>query len=368
MREFMVKHAKADEPIVDAAAAEMKAVLAGHLGATLVETVPAGWADDPEVENMTTSFDQALAAIAPVLYPEVLYRLDERGEPLFPDFAARIEPTEFAPGVTRGTGTLQPVDWMLRWAEGLEPAPSNLNMRTIVGSARARTFRFHLTQYLFRRAQDWKARGYTETVVDFASLNARSTFWGDDQRAAFRNWEEVRDLRNALAARQGIPEQIQNRELLRRVIVKVLQENKLDLMIQLHSALPPGRIGLAPEPVVNGRRPSYAFGPNAGITEVLIPAGYVRRVYDPAFALVTDAHGRKSYGSTTGTTAADLPSPGLPFSINFWSEPGMEHLTLKAASAYQAASRRRVPPPMFGPLPGEPRRGGARIDTTAGGQ
>jgi hypothetical protein len=28
----------------------------------------------------------------------------------------------------------------------------------------------------------------------------------------------------------------------------------------------------------------------------------------------------------------------------------MEHLTLKAASAYQAASRRRVPPPAFGPL------------------
>ena len=32
----------------------------------------------------------------------------------------------------------------------------------------------------------------------------------------------------------------------------------------------------------------------------------------------------------------------------------MEHLTLKAASAYQAASKRRVPPPMFGPLRGEP--------------
>jgi hypothetical protein len=32
----------------------------------------------------------------------------------------------------------------------------------------------------------------------------------------------------------------------------------------------------------------------------------------------------------------------------------MEHLIFKAASAYQAASKRRVPPPAFGPLPGEP--------------
>ena len=42
IREFMVKHAKVDEPIVDAAAAEMKAMLGGHLGATLVESVTAG--------------------------------------------------------------------------------------------------------------------------------------------------------------------------------------------------------------------------------------------------------------------------------------------------------------------------------------
>ena len=32
----------------------------------------------------------------------------------------------------------------------------------------------------------------------------------------------------------------------------------------------------------------------------------------------------------------------------------MEHLSLKAATAYQAASKRRVPPPDFGPVAGEP--------------
>jgi PAS domain S-box-containing protein len=118
--------------------------------------------------------------------------------------------------------------------------------------------------------------------------------------------------------------------------------------------LDPRLLGLAAEPSVNDRAASYAFGPNAGITEILIPAGYVRTVYDPTFELATDRHGRKFYLGKTSTTPVEIPAPGLPFSINFLAEPGMEHLVIKAASAYQAASKRRVPPPAFGAVEGEP--------------
>jgi amidase len=136
--------------------------------------------------------------------------------------------------------------------------------------------------------------------------------------------------------------------------MKVIQENKLDLLIQIHTALPPGKIGLATEPNADNRAISYPLGPNAGITEILIPAGYVRIAYDTTFELGTDAGGRKFYRGRTNPNPTELPPPGLPFSINFLVEPGMEQIALKAASAYQAASHRRVPPPMFGPLPGEP--------------
>ena len=136
--------------------------------------------------------------------------------------------------------------------------------------------------------------------------------------------------------------------------MKVIYENKLDLLIQVHTTLPPGRIGLAPEPVINNRQISYPLGPNAGLTEILIPAGYVQTAYDPSFELATDTNGRKVYRSVTGITPTPIPAPGLPFSINFLVEPGMEHVALKAATAYQAASKRRVPPPMFPSLPREP--------------
>jgi Asp-tRNA(Asn)/Glu-tRNA(Gln) amidotransferase A subunit family amidase len=354
IREFMVKHAKVDEPIVDAAAAEMKAMLGGHLGATLVESVTPGWVDDPDIENMTTSFDRAIAELVPVLYPDFLYRLNAAKEPVYPAFAAAVKPTPFAPGVIKGTGTLAAADWMVRWAEGLEPTPPNLTLRDILGGGGdtgSRTFRFHIAQYLSRRAKGWADRGFKETLADWPSLNARSKFWGDDQRAAFKNWEEITSLHNPP---KGIAENIQRRELLRRIVMKVILDNKLDVLIQLHTALPPGKIGLAPEPNLNNRQISYPLGPNAGITEILIPAGYVRTAYDPKFELATDANGRKVYRSVTNTVPTEIPAPGLPFSINFLVEPGMEHLALKAASAYQAASKRRVPPPMFPALPGEP--------------
>jgi amidase len=354
VREFMVKYTKADEPVVDAVDAQMKEVIGKQLGATLVQSATPGWDDDPDMEKMTTTFDDAIRQIVPVLYPDLLFELTPEGEPMFPDFAAKIAPTTFAPGIVRGTGTLSPADWMIRWADGLEPTPRNLNLRSIVNLADSNTFRFHIDQYLYRRSKEWADRGYTEGLVDWPTLNARSKFYSDHQRAAFKNWEEVTDLREPLGQRQGIAERVQLRELLQRVVMKVLEENKLDILINVHDQLPPGKIGLASEPVVHNRTQSYPIGPDLGWTEVLIPSGYVQTVYDPTFELKTDSHGRKFYASKTSTTPTATIAPGLPYSISFWCEPGMEMRSLKAASAYESASKRRIPPPAFGPVAGEP--------------
>jgi len=62
------------------------------------------------------------------------------------------------------------------------------------------------------------------------------------------------------------------------------------------------------------------------------------------------AHG-KSYVSAPSRTPTTIPEPGLPFSLVFRAEPGKEDILLEIASAYEAASKRRIPPPNFGPLP-----------------
>jgi Asp-tRNA(Asn)/Glu-tRNA(Gln) amidotransferase A subunit family amidase len=45
-----------------------------------------------------------------------------------------------------------------------------------------------------------------------------------------------------------------------------------------------------------------------------------------------------------------VAEPGLPFSLVFRAEPGKEDVLVRIASTYEAASRRRIPPPRFGPL------------------
>jgi hypothetical protein len=280
-----------------------------------------------------------------------LFRLGADGTPVFKEFAAAIRPTEFQPGEVFGSGKMAPIDYLVELAEGRIDPPVNLDIATIQNQELAMSFRFHIPQYLSRRAADWRALGFTETLTDFAALNARSKFWGDDQRAAFRNWEEVADPRNPLGGRQGVDERIMLRELLRRVDMMVILENRLDALVRLHTPLPPGKIGGAHDPLggPSNLRAETFYGPNAGLTEVLIPAGYVRTVYDPVFALSPDG---TRYIPAAATTPTELPPPGLPFSLVFRAEPGKEDLLLEIASAYEAASKRRIPPPAFGPLPG----------------
>src|SRR5499427_331778 len=198
IRESMVcaPGSQAELPIITAAARELKTILGDRLGATLVESSDPRWQQDPDIEPMQTDFRRALARLVPVFMPELLFRLGPDGQPLFKEFAAAIVPTEFMPSKIFGTGTMQPIDYFVELAEERTAPPANLGIATIQEQELAMAFRFHIPQYLTRRAADWQARGYTETLVDFPTLNARSKFWGDDQRAAFKNWEEVTDMRN----------------------------------------------------------------------------------------------------------------------------------------------------------------------------
>jgi Asp-tRNA(Asn)/Glu-tRNA(Gln) amidotransferase A subunit family amidase len=351
IRESMVypRGSKAEEPIVMAAAQEIKTVLRDRLGATLVESTDPLWEPDPDLETMRTDFRRALARLVPLFMPELLFRLRPDGQPLFKEFAAAIVPTEFLPGKVFGTGAMQPIDYCVALAEERIAPPANLDIATIQEQELAMGFRFHLPQYLARRAADWQAHGFTETLIDFDRLNARSKFWGDDQRAAFQNWAEVTDMRNPHGRRQGVDERLMLRELLRRVDMMVLLENRLEALVRLHTPFPPSKIGGARQPGLsqNLRLESF-YGPNAGLTEILIPAGYVTTVYDPIFAL--SANGRR-YESVASETPTTIPAPGLPFSLVLRAEPGREDVLLKIASAYESASKRRVPPPAFGPLP-----------------
>ena len=240
---------RATVPITAAAAIEIRAVLGDQLGATLVESGDPLWERCPDLQQMNPDFRRALTRLVPVFMPDLLFRLGPDGMPLFKEFAAAIRPTEFLPGKVFGLGKMAPIDYLVELAEGRIDPPANLDIATIQEQHLAMSFRFHIAQYLSRRAADWRVRGFAESLADFAALNARSKFWGDDGRAAFKNWEEVADPRNPLGGRQGVDERIMLRELLRRVDMMVILENQLDALVRLHTPLPPAKIGGAHDPL-----------------------------------------------------------------------------------------------------------------------
>jgi amidase len=360
----------AEVPIVTAANSEIKAILRDHLGATLVQSTDPLAENDTELETMSVDFRASVARLVPVFMPDLLFRLGADGQPVFREVAEAILPTPFVAGGMPslasptvaagavatyqlpkifGSGTMKAIDYCVALAEGRIAPPRNLDIHTIQEQELATTFRFHIQQYLMRRTADWKALGFDETLTDFATLNARSKFWGDDQRAAFLNWDALSDPRNRLEGRQGVNERIMLRELLRRIDMMVLLENKLDAFVRLHTPWVPGKIGHAHQPrggMHNITLESF-YGPNAGLTEILIPAGFVDTAYDPVFTLSPD---RKGYVPTPSREPTKLDPPGLPFSLVFRAEPGKEDIILKIASAYEAASRRRISPPAFPPL------------------
>ena len=350
IRESMVypKDSLTEKPIVDAANIEIKEVLSKKLGATLVESGDPLWIPDTDIEQMKTDFRKALAKLIPIFMPDILFRLDSNGEPLFTEFADLIKPTEFLPGKVFGNGLMDPIDYCVALAEGEIEPPDNLDIGTIQQQQLSNSFRFHISQYLMRRSKDWKLAGFHEALDNWSELNARSKFWGDDQRAAFKNWEEIDDPRNALDGRQGVNERIMLRELLRRVDMMVLTENNLDAFVRLHTPWPPGIIGQPHQyDIANNLRPESLYGPNAGLTEILVPAGYVTTAYDPVFKLNRD---QTKYISSPTKEPTKIDEPGLPFSLVFRSEPGTEDKLLQIASAYELASKRRISPPDFGAI------------------
>ena len=269
IRESMVfpPGSKTERPIVTAAAKEIKTMLGERLGATLVESSDPLWKPDPEIERMRTDFRRALARLVPVFMPELLFRLGADGQPRLQgargsDRADRIHARKSLRDRHHAADRL-----LRRDGGGADRTPLEPRHRHHPAAAACDDIQIPYPAIpVPAEPRTGRRCGFTETLVDFPMLNARSKFWGDDQRAAFKNWEEVADPRNPHGQRQGVNERIMLRELLRRVDMMVILENHLDALVRLHTPWPPGLIGGPPQyDIVSNLRPESFKRPECGI-------------------------------------------------------------------------------------------------------
>ena len=324
VREFMVKHVKNDAAISDQIDREIKTVLRDKLGAELVESVDPLYADDPDVANMKYTFQDAFAEIVAHNVPEYFYLKTPAGA------------LEFAvPGYD-----VTSIEYAVAVATGKAPLSDKLNLRRVASGVDNPTTLFAVNKYLAERGD--------ERVKDWASWVANSKWKSDAQRAGSENAVNIKDRRTE----PNEVSYLKMQTVLRLVVLKVMHENGIDAFVNPENTLPPFKLGGPTEPTVNNRGTASCCGGFTALLggpEIDVPAGYIRTVYEPQYILSAD---KTRYDSVTGTVESLLPHP-MPISMMMWAGPGADSAVIKLASAYQAATHHRVPPPAFGPIPSE---------------
>ena len=137
----------------------------------------------------------------------------------------------------------------------------------------------------------------------------------------------------------------QNRFATRQIVLQCMAILELEAVTFPTGNTPAEILGGPREPTVNGRDISAwgVLGQN-GFPTMSVPAGFTTQVFD-----------RVRDPKAPGSTRLVGPVPAkLPVGITFLGRPFDEPMLFRIASAYEAATRHRVPPAAFGPLSGKP--------------
>lgn len=324
IRELMVKEKPSDVAVSDGINKELQVLK--DLGAELVETIDPKYPDDPNIPNMKYTFNDAIAEIIPFHMPEV-FSWKKDGKPQFE-----------VPG-----WDITSRNYLVSVSLHKAPLPENLNFRTMFSNPptdkdaiTGYTFSYNFAQYLMARGDS--------TIKDWSSLNANAKYFSDVRRAAMKNWENKEiDIRT-----DTLSYDMKRHDAMRLVMMKVLEQNKIDVFVNPTGLTMQGKIGGAA--VQGGGGGGFGYGAMLGIPEVFVPAGYADSIYDNKFSLSKDG---KKYEGVEGTEPTKLGGVGLPYTIAFWAEPGQESTLLKVASAYETATHHFKAPPGFGRVKGE---------------
>jgi amidase len=304
IREYMSKKlfSKADEQsidIVDRAIGDLR-----RLGATVVDPGPEG-----------ELFHACISRYAPELLNSAFTR---RYRNLFPvDSAGRP--------ATDQTATLLDMH--------ADPArvPEDLSLRTLTVPAAEGESKYMMNRYLRERGD--------ANIKTNADLIAKARFYDDP------NFPDRKQAREAAerATRLDTAARLQARFALQNILLQCMQEQRLDALVSPMSTVPPRKLTAPREPNVNGRAPiGWSLIGQQGFPAITVPAGFTTEIWD-----------RERDGSG-GTRLVGPIKAALPVGVDFIARPFDEGLLIRIASAFEAATRHRRPPPDFGPLPGEP--------------
>ncbi len=134
----------------------------------------------------------------------------------------------------------------------------------------------------------------------------------------------------------------QDRLANQQIVLQCMAQDNLDALVSPSGNIPAYILGAPIEPPLAGRTNSaWGLLGQHGIPTLTVPAGFTTQVFDR----VRDA-------TAEGGTRLKGPIPAkLPVGVMFFGRPFSEPTLFRIASAYEAATKHRIPPPDFGPVP-----------------
>jgi len=210
-------------------------------------------------------------------------------------------------------------------------APAGLSLRSLATPAVEGESKYMMNRYLRERGD--------ANIKTNADLIAKARFYEDPNFPDRKRILEAAERATTL----DTSARLQTRFALQNLFLQCMQEQRLDALVSPMSTVPPRKLTAPREPNANGRSPiGWSLIGQQGFPAITVPAGFTTEVWDR----VRDAGG--------GTPLVGPVKAALPVGVDFIARPFDEALLIRIASAFEAATRHRRPPPDFGPVAEEP--------------
>ena len=208
--------------------------------------------------------------------------------------------------------------------------PPALSLRSLKTPAVEGESKYMMDRYLLERGDG--------SIKNMADLITKARFYQDpnfpDRTRILEGAERATGLDTAA--------RLQSRFALQNMFLQCMQEQQLDALVSPMSTVPPRKLTAPREPTVAGRSPiGWSLFGQQGFPVITVPAGFTTEVWDRE---------REANG---GTRLVGPIRAALPVGVDFIARPFEEGVLVRIASAYEAATRHRRPPPDFGPTPDE---------------
>jgi amidase len=215
--------------------------------------------------------------------------------------------------------------------------PPGSTIRNINSGSNPGLTKFMLARYL-------RERGDTN-IKSIRDLIDKSKFYRDIRpEAGFVDRKaELEELNGLLTL--DMARLLQDRFAYQEIVLQCMAQDNLDAMVSPPGNIPAYILGAPIEPMTGGATTGagsiWGLIGQHGFPTLSVPAGFTTHVFDR----VRDA-------AAPGGMRLVGPVPAkLPVGIMFFGRPFSEPTLLRIASAYEAATKHRIPPPDFGPVP-----------------